>query len=66
MSRDCAITLLRENVTRYCIVGARIECAKIVVFVLIRAKVIIIFIIKYILDIILFIIKYILYYIIYY
>ena len=42
MSRDCAITLLHENVTRYCIVGARIECAKIVVFVLIRAKVIII------------------------
>ena len=28
MSRDCAITLLHENVTRYCIVGARIECAK--------------------------------------
>ena len=45
MSRDCAITLLHENVTRYCIVGARIECAKIVVFVLIRAKVIIIIII---------------------
>ena len=43
MSRDCAITLLHENVTRYCIVGARIECAKIVVFVLIRAKVIIIY-----------------------
>ena len=42
MSRDCAITLLHENVTRYCIVGARIECAKIVVFVLIQAKVIII------------------------
>ena len=32
MSRDCAITLLHENVTCYCIVGARIECAKIVVF----------------------------------
>ena len=42
MSRDCAITLLHENVTHYCVVGARIECAKIVVFVLIRAKVIII------------------------